>query len=140
MKIKLTIIVFASLLFTGCMEKYKFQDGEKIAYVENMGLGSVSICKDSTFYDVPLDKKSGLLKVPANERITIMKWVYMDHGYMSYSCGPKASFIPLENQKYIVNLELLQGGCFIEVVKKNDNKVTGVDFEDSLGGVSCHSK
>lgn len=133
---KLLFIILGVLLTSGCVQLYKIPEGQSVAFVESRGMGELQMCKNGEFYRLP-KVKDGLYKVPVDGKVTLSKFVYIDGYMVSYSCNPAVSFEPDTDEQYIANLEFLTGGCFIELVKKDDDKEVGVSFVDSIGQPSC---
>jgi len=136
-------IVFLLISITGCASspRYKFTKNEPRVEVTNSGYGGVSMCKDYKYYTpVSKEKNSGVIMVPAGDRITLMKNVFFSGYNVSFSCYPRLSFIPKEGEKYIVNADISPEGCYVELVKLDGSKETGISVEPSVAGASCYQR
>lgn len=113
---------------------------EKTAVVRLLGMSTLTMCKGGTFYDVSAQEAGGVAPVPAGERISVGS--YMSYGgyNVTYSCYPFLSFVPKQGETYVVHSFLRGDRCFIELVREDKTKATGVTFEPSIGPRDCYKR
>jgi hypothetical protein len=107
--------------------------GEPTAIVDTSRVQPTSICSNGTLYSVkaPRDNK---LVVPANGRVAIYTWVELYDYNVTYSCGPGVSFQPAKGASYLLNLQIEDQKCLMEVYRQGGQNRTGLDIEPSAAG------
>lgn len=105
-----------------------------------MGGGIPFMCLSGEHYRFdaqPGPEGTSFLQVPVGQRLTLRS-VMSYHGYNVVStCRPALSLIPKQGQPLIVNSGLEKSGCFIEAVREDNSRETGVAIEPSLGRPQC---
>ena len=111
---------------------YQPGPNEVLAPVKLVGLGSPRMCMDGKLYSLSADK-SETVKVPVGQRITLGSYMYFDGYNVSFSCMPQLSFMPQAGLSYVSNAGLRDQRCFVELVREDASRETGVAPEPSLG-------
>ena len=128
----------AGLVLSACGTPYQPAPGEVLAPDKLVGIGSPRMCKDGKIYTLNTEARSETVKVPVGQRIAIGSHMYFDGGYMTYTCNAFLSFVPEAGKSYVSNSGLReQQRCFIELVREDPVKETGVVLEPSVGPAYC---
>lgn len=139
--ISLGLLLIGFISLSACTPIYKFQTSEPKAKILAMGFGDVTFCKDGSIYTPPALALNRKIKfIPAEERITVIKNLSFSGYNVTHYCNPRLSFIPKSGETYIINADLNGNQCFIEVVKSNGEKETGVDIETTVDKPNCYAK
>jgi hypothetical protein len=123
---------------SGCasLPAYTFQPGEITATVNLKGVPAPSFCAGGTMYKFTPDKQ-GRAHVPVGKRIDVNSFVYLS-GYQQYwTCHAGMSFVPEASLSYLVNLEMRDQACRVEIYREGASNRTGLDLEPSFGRPSC---
>lgn len=124
-----------TLLFTGCaapLPHYSPSDlpaGSKKATLDLRRVGNIKLgLKDKIYRAYPPD--NNLLDIPATGEPVVIHYYSQIEGYqVVYYCAPSMAFIPLENEKYLLNFEWADGMCSIEPFRYNpDDEFTGLSL------------
>lgn len=136
--IKFTTSVAVALVLSACGTPYQPAPGEVLAPVKLVGIGSPRMCKDGKIYNLTTEGRTETVKVPVGQRIAIGSFMYFDGGYMTYTCNAFLSFVPEAGKSYVSNSGLReQQRCFVELVREDPAKETGVVLEPSVGPAYC---
>jgi hypothetical protein len=133
----------------GCtiLPTYQAPATEQSVPVKLLGLGLPTMCKDGVEYLLPISQgEPRFVMVPIGQRIGF--GVRMEfRGYNTvYNCKTELSFIPNLGEVYLFGSGLLdtpnsgqtREHCFIELVKEDVSKETGVVPEPSVGAALCN--
>lgn len=120
----------------GCgITPYVLPADAKIAQLNIASAGRAWICADGEAHSLKADP-SGRVAIAAGERVTVGAAFYAQGYNVSYSCSPRASFVPVPGGTYYENFELENEHCGVYVFKESASNPTGLDFEPTfqLGG------
>ena len=133
------LCAIAVLSLSACNSLPYYHPGAGDATVTYVGLGTPSICTKGVSYRLDLTHKDGYstAKVPAGERITVWNSMAFANALVVSRCAPKLAFTPAAGTNYIVNAGVSYGECFIEVVREDRNRDTGVAVEPSTAPPEC---
>jgi hypothetical protein len=139
---KLYLLIGCASLLSGCVtnEPYAFAEGEKAASIKFLGMGRISFCRTNQFYSFTPVENSDLVRVPVGERVSVGSFMHFSGYNVSYSCYPFLSFLPEEGKTYVIDNSIRGSKCFIEVVREDKSKATGVSLETSVGPRDCFLK
>lgn len=135
------IAVCSLLAMSGCttLPTYAPAAAEKTVPVQLLGYGAPYMCVGGTKYKLDYKESAGAFttQIPVGSRVTL--WRYMSYaGYqVTSSCTPMLSLIPQEGVGLIINSGLANGRCFIEAVREDRTRDTGVALEPSVGAPAC---
>lgn len=98
----------------------------------NINSSDLNLCNDYDFVGYLLKADSILIydkpnreikiRVPSNKNITVRANHYYSDGGRTVSCGPIArKFIPLENARYVVNMQAVDKFCRLQVLSEDQN-------------------
>ena len=134
------LLVLGLVLVTGCASNppYPFTKEEKKAYLK--GVNNVAMCKDGSFYTVTTPEGAKAAPIPAGGRVSLGTYMSYSGYNVTYSCYPFLSFNPHESETYLINTFVRENKCYIELVREDQTKETGVAFEPSLGPRDCFVK
>ena len=133
-----SLALIGTVFISGCVSPYILKDAEPRAKIQPMGFGTITFCKNNKAYSLPSDPKNKEVKyIPSGERITIKKSLSFQGYNVTYSCHPELSFVPASNETYIVNADLQGSQCYIELLKLNEEKETGVDIDFTTSSSNC---
>jgi hypothetical protein len=128
----------AAALLAGCasLSPYPFQPGEATAVVNLTDVPSPWFCVGGTNYKFAPDKQQRAL-VPVGKRIAVNSFVYLS-GYQSYwTCTVGMSFVPDADHRYLVNLEMRDQACRLEVYREGADNRIGLDLEPTFDQPYC---
>jgi hypothetical protein len=119
---------------TGCaVIPYQPAANEVMVPVKYLGAGSPRMCKDGKMYSLPSANYSDTYQVPAGQLISLGATLQSSGYNVNYYCSPWLAFKPEANRSYVANAGLSsQGRCFIEVVREDNTRDTGVALEPSV--------
>ncbi len=133
------LIGAAALLLSACHTLPTYQPVAGDPTVSFVGMGKPSFCTKAGRFQLDVTEADGYrtARVPAGQRISM--WSYMSfQGYQVITtCMPTLAFTPQTGSAYIVNAGLNNGKCFIEVVREDKSRDTGVALETSAGRPEC---
>jgi hypothetical protein len=134
----LALCMVAATLVTACgVVPYQPTPQDVLVPVKLVGMGSPRMCRDGKFYSLTTDAAGDTVRVPAGQRITFGTYMYFDGYNVSYSCLPQLSFVPEAGRSYVSNSGLRDQRCFVELVREDVSRDTGVAPELSLGAPYC---
>lgn len=129
------------LALTGCsfLPLYTPAPGDKTATVAMFTFGTPSICYNGQRYKLNVEG-SGTQRtavIPANTRVSISTYMsYQGYNVIS-SCYPGLSMVPRADTRLVLYNGLHEGKCFIEAVREDHTRETGVAIEPTLSGPKC---
>lgn len=127
----------ASMLAACGVVPYQPAPNEVLAPVKLVGIGSPRMCLDGKMYSLSVDNHQ-TVKVPVGQRITLGSYMYFDGYSVSFSCMPRLSFTPAAGSSYVSNAGLVDQRCFMELVREDNTRDTGVVPEMTIGPpVAC---
>lgn len=135
MKIVQGFVAAAVIAMTaGCgVMPYQPAPNEALAPVKFVGWGSPLMCKEGRLYSLSSSGGPDLYQVPVGQPIGLGARLYSDGYNVSYSCHPWIGFRPEAGRSYVANAGLVSAGrCFIELVREDASKDTGVVMEPTL--------
>jgi hypothetical protein len=133
-----SLAVVTLALLTGCgAMPYQPAANETMVPIKLMGIGEPRMCKDGKVYSLSKDSKTGVAKVPVGQRISVGSYMYFDNYSVVYSCTAWLSFVPEADRAYVSNAGIGDQRCFIEVVREDTAKETGVVREPSVASSNC---
>ena len=128
----------AALVLTGCaVPVYVPAANEVLAPVKMYGLGAPIICVNGKSYSPPASKMADAIAVPTGSRVSLVKKMVFDGGNVTSICQAQLSFMPKAGNVYVSNAGLIDRQCFIELVREDPSKETGVSIEPSVGPSLC---
>jgi hypothetical protein len=132
-----SITRLALLLVAGCAtDSYKISKNESSAKIKTSK--HITMCKKNNYYSLSPTSDNQAYEIPANERISIGSITnYTDYSGLNLSCFPLLSFIPKEGEMYIMDTYISGNKCYIELVREDKTKETGVVVEASIGADNC---
>jgi len=130
----------AAILFSGCLMPYKFNPGEPTARIKSLHNDAPAICVNDMRYALTKAPRQDYFLVPAGRRLTISSYASFDSYPITYTCYPSLSFDPIEGQTYLLDLNVINRICVIEVVVENPASKRGLDPVLSTGAPDCHPK
>lgn len=136
---KLIIIfcVFSICLLSGC---YSYIVPSNVPTSTISAIGSMKekqlfICiNDKEYlYRVGTEDKYDV-KVPANKKLflRVSEIVGVKGRFTAAVCSGKLSFTPVENQSYILDLNLIGTLCALDLVKVNPDRINRIEIEKSV--------
>jgi len=143
MKIRQRFVLLPSVaalsVLGGCAGMPPYQPGadDVMVPIKLFGDGRPQMCKDGRNYSLATTDTSDTVKVPSGQRISLGAFMQYDGYNVIYTCRPALSFVPRPGQAYVANTGLNNNRCFIELVREDLSKDTGVAFEPSLAAASC---
>jgi hypothetical protein len=136
---KFTPIISAScllLMLPACVTlppyKAPSKDDPNVAIVDVSRIPSGSICTGGVLYTLG-NMKTKDIPVPTNSRAGVYSFVYIAEYQVSYSCQPGISFQPEPGKHYLMNLEIQDQKCNLEVYEKSDANRTGLQLVPKIG-------
>lgn len=106
--------------------------GEQTAIVDTSRVKPTAICTNGTLYSVSAPRDNRLV-VPTNTRVALYSFVQLADYNVTYTCNPGISFKPANGVSYLLNLEIEDQKCRMEVYKQGGSNRTGLDVEASVG-------
>jgi hypothetical protein len=129
------------LAFGGCstLPTYEPAATEKTVNVQLLGYGAPSMCVDGRKYRLDAKESAGAIttQIPVGQRVTLSRYMTYAGYQVTSSCNPSLSLIPKEGVGVILNTGLADGRCFIEVVREDRARDTGVALEPTVGPPAC---
>jgi hypothetical protein len=142
LSINARLIAACCLLSTaGCntLPTYVPAPAEKTVTAKLLGYGKPFMCKQGQKYSLDVNEAGGYqtTQLPVGNRLTL--WRYMSYqGYQVISsCTPMLSLVPKEGVGIVISSGLADGKCFIEAVREDLTRETGVALEPTIGGPAC---
>jgi len=131
----LPIAVLAAATLSGCVSFPPYPGpaaGEPTAIVDTSRVKPTTICTNGTLYTVkaPRDNK---LVIPATGRVGLYSFVQLYDYNVTYTCDPGVSFKPANGVSYLLNMEIEDQKCRLEVYREGGKNRTGLDLEMSIG-------
>jgi FKBP-type peptidyl-prolyl cis-trans isomerase len=132
----LLVAALAAATLCGCVSLPPYTGpaaGEPTAIVDTSRVKPTSICTNGTLYSVkaPRDNK---LVIPASGRVALYSFVELYDYNVTYSCGPGISFKPANGVSYLLNMEIEDQVCRLEIYRQGGKNRTGLDLEMSIAG------
>jgi len=129
----------AALLLGACSTLPTYEPKAADATISFVGMGRPSFCSRAGQFDLDVIEADGYrtAKVPTGSRITIWNFMSFDGYNVVSSCSPTLAFTPVSGKSYILNAGLADGKCFIELVREDKSRPTGVALEPSLAQPGC---
>ncbi|MES2323110.1 MAG: hypothetical protein V4633_12670 [Pseudomonadota bacterium] len=129
----------ATLALTGCSTMPIYEAKPADVRIQLLGMGKPGMCVGGTHYQLPVTEEKGIrtVRVPTGNRV--MLWstmVFQGYNVMS-SCQPLLAFVPAAGHSYVSNAGLTDGKCFIELVREDSLRATGVAPEPTLQRPKC---
>ena len=133
------LVLFSALTIwgSGCATPFKMMPGEKSATLKVLYASQVKMCRDGKVYSLKVDRKTGEVQIPADQRINIGTYKFYSGYSYSYSCTPWISFTPTEGGTYFSDAHVIGERCFLELVKADEVEFAGVTTEHSAGKRDC---
>ncbi len=133
------------LLLSACsiLPTYQPGNGEAMVTVRALGPGAYSMCKNGVRYQLPFERDSAghdFLRVPVGERIGLSAFLFYSGYQRNISCSVGLSFIPQAGETYIANEGYRAAQCFIELVRQDDTRETGVVEDKTVDFYYCKAK
>ena len=129
----------AALTLSACNVLPIYQPAPSDARITFVGLGQPGFCSAAGRFKLDVTEENGVRSalVPAGQRLTL--WSYMNfQGYQAMStCHPALSFTPASRTAYVANAGLVNGKCFIELVRDDARTATGLAIEPTAGAPTC---
>jgi hypothetical protein len=131
------LLILSLVLLAGCATNppYRFSNDEKKALLKSKS--DVSMCKDGKFYSLTTPKGADAIPIPAGGRITLGTPMHYSGYNVSYNCYPFLSFQAQEGGTYLIDSYVREKKCYIELVREDLSKESGVAFEPSIGSRDC---
>jgi hypothetical protein len=135
------LAVCCLLASAGCntLPAYAPAPAEKTVTAKLLGYGKPFMCKEGKRYSLDVSESDGYqtTQLPVGARLTV--WRYMSYqGYnVISSCSPTISLIPKEGVGLIIHSGLAGGKCFIEAVREDVARDTGVALDPTIGAPAC---
>jgi hypothetical protein len=130
------------LAMVGCgtpLPVYTPAPAEKTVTAKLLGSGSPYMCTQGKKYSLDVKESGGFrtVQLPLDNRVTL--WRYMSfQGYQVISsCTPMLSLVPKSGTDLIISAGLADGRCFIEAVREDNARATGVALDPTVGPPSC---
>lgn len=137
---KLTgVAVLGACLQSCAVTTYVPAPDEHMVTVRAVGIGRPQLCKDGKMYWAPEAKgvPDGV-RVPTGQRLTVGAHLVSDGYQVIHYCRPFLSFVPGDGETYIMNSALGgDGKCFVELVREDPTKKSGLAIEPSVSRASC---
>lgn len=141
--IKQAGLIAVLLALTACgtpMPKYVPAANEPTAVIKLVGeQQGVNICRDGTLMHVSTIKtgETRTVIVPADKRITL--WSYlMFQGYnTTVRCAAALSLVASSDAALILNTDIRANGCYVEAVREDASRPSGLAPEPSVGRPLC---
>ncbi|WOB10506.1 hypothetical protein [Piscinibacter gummiphilus] len=124
----------AMSMAAGCaVMPYQPAANEPMASVKYFGWGSPRICKGGKMYSLSSVGNSDVYQVPVGQPIAFGANLQSGGYNVTYFCNPWLGFTPEANRTYVANAGLAAAGrCFIELVREDNSRETGVAVEPTL--------
>jgi len=128
-----------ALVLAGCSTMPTYEPQAADVSVQLVGMGQPGICVGGNNYRLDVAENEGIrtVRVPTGNRV--MLWSTMAfQGYNVISrCEPALAFVPSAGNTYVANAGLADGKCFIELVREDKQRETGVAPEPTLQRPKC---
>lgn len=123
---------------SGCMSLYKLPAGSPTASVE-IQKGAVAWICDDTPPQLLQRGKDGTAEIPSGRRVTVGVNFVSSDGYMTYSCSPSSSIVPIEGATYLQDFQAEGERCSALLYRKTDDTRIGLAFDPTMqpGGAAC---
>lgn len=135
-----SVFLISLLILGGCATPYPFTKEEKTASIKLMNMGKAEFCKSGNFYIMPAVEGTNSALVPTGERISIGTFMSFQGYNVIHHCYPFLSFLPKAGDKYVLHNYIRDNRCFVELVREDSTKATGVSLEPSVGPRDCFAK
>lgn len=129
----------AAVLLAACNSLPVYQPTAGDATISFVGMGRPAFCSKGTSYQLDVVEADGYrtAKVPVGARVTLWSGMSFQGYQVISSCAPVLAFTPVSGGSYIVNAGLDSGKCFIELVREDKSRDTGVALEMSMTRPGC---
>jgi hypothetical protein len=136
------LMVLSVSLLAGCAahDPYMFSKDEKQASLKLLSAGGVSMCKTGKLYKLAMPDGAQAAPIPVGGRVDFVSSMFFGDGHYSYTCFPAISFVPKESETYVLHGLVRNGRCFLEIVREDQSKETGLAFEPSIGPRTCYTR
>lgn len=125
--------VVVTSMMAGCAGPYQPAPNEPMASVRYLGWDAPRMCKDGKMYRLSSMGSSDVYQVPVGSVIAMGANLQSDGYNVVYHCNPWLGFTPEVNRTYVLNAGLVSAGrCFIELVREDNSRDTGVAIEPSV--------
>lgn len=131
----LILSISSTLVLIGCASLPPYVPpaaGEASAIVDVSRMHADSICTKGVFYSVT-KPKDGKLLVPASGRVALYSYIQIAGYNVNYTCLPGISFQPESGQSYLLNLEIMDQKCRLEIYREGAKNRVGLDVVPSAG-------
>jgi hypothetical protein len=138
-KARIAAAILAAAVLPACMLPVHPSAPNDVT-VRSVGLvGHTRMCTSGVDYRVPEQLEDGFRssRLPAGKQLTVSRVMSFQGYNVTSTCTPALAFTPAEGKQYVINAGLVDGKCFIELVREDANTESGVAFEDSLAQPSC---
>lgn len=132
--------VTAVVFMTACAGLQPHPPAASDVTVHFVGLGgSSAFCTPEGRFSTQEFQDNGFraIKLPAGKRITLSRHMSFAGYNVISNCAPAVGFTPMEGKHYVVNAGLVDGKCFIEMVREDANVETGVVFDTTVERPTC---
>jgi len=129
----------AALLLGACSILPTYEPKAADATISFVGIGRPSFCSRAGRFSLDVIEADGYrtAKVPVGERISVWNYMSFDGYNVISTCMPMLAFTPAAGKSYILNAGLADGKCFIELVREDKSRDTGVALEPSMAQPGC---
>ncbi len=137
MNLLIKVAVLASFLqLTACVSLPQYKapstNDPGIAILDLSRIPSGSICSAGVLYSFNNSREKELA-VTTTGRIGISSYVQMADYQVTYSCYPGVSFKPEAGKRYLLNLEIEDQRCRLEIYEKGAKNRTSLALVPDLG-------
>ena len=98
------------------------------------------MCKDGSFYSLRAPEGTDAIPIPAGARITLGTYMSYSGYNVSYTCYPFLSFRAEAGRTYLIDNYVREKKCYVELVREDLSKESGVALESSVGPRDCYAK
>lgn len=126
-------------LVVGCgVMPYQPAPNEVLVPIKYVGSGQPLMCKEGKTYSLTPVGNTNVVQVPVGGRVGLGASLRSDGYNVIHTCHPWLGFVPEANRSYVANAGLFSTGrCFVELVREDTSKDTGVSVEPSVGPPGC---
>lgn len=125
------VILYVFFAF-GCVPSYKVSPDKETAKIKSMHGFFLYMCVDGKSYSLSQVTENGEYLVPVDRRISIEADVQISRGDHLITCKPGLSFIPKAGELYINDVYVDYTSCYIDLVRNDEESVSGVKIERSV--------
>lgn len=131
----------SALLLAACnaLPIYQPEPREPVTTIKLIGMGSMSLCKGGHHYQLKSEVIDGFttIRVGTKERISLTTFMQFQGYNVISSCHPSLSLIPEPGIGLVANSGLSNGSCFMEIVREDASRPSGVALEPTLKAPQC---